>query len=108
LGLPGLLDGDQMRALLRKRQSDQLAAPSPTPPPAPTPAAPAGAGRTGDAGKLADLRKELNSLVAMQHHRTGKAHGIIHGELRRTCGGPPTAIATAEQLAERIAALRSW
>ncbi|WP_328812990.1 DEAD/DEAH box helicase [Rhodococcus sp. NBC_00297] len=107
LGLPGLLDGDQMRALLRKRQETQLARPAtPTETSAPVTLPPAG--RSADAAKLADLRKELNGLVAMHHHRTGKAHGIIHGELRRSCGGPPTAIATAEQLTERISALRSW
>ncbi|MBM4487857.1 ATP-dependent helicase, partial [Rhodococcus hoagii] len=60
------------------------------------------------AGQLANLRRELNSLVAMHHHRTGKPHGIIHGELRRACGGPPTAIATVEQLTDRIATLRQW
>jgi hypothetical protein len=42
----------------------------------------------------------------MHHHRTGKPHGVIHGELRRECGGPPTALATTEQLSQRIAALR--
>jgi hypothetical protein len=55
---------------------------------------------------LAGLRRELNSLVAVYHHRTGKPHGVIHGDLRRICGGPPTAMASAEQLGERIAQLR--
>jgi hypothetical protein len=54
------------------------------------------------------LRKELNTLVAMFHHRTGKPHGVIHGDLRRQCGGPPTAMASVDQLEERIATLRSW
>jgi len=58
--------------------------------------------------RLVGLRKELNSLVALHHHRTGKPHGVIHGELRRNCGGPPTGMASADQLQERIAALRSW
>jgi hypothetical protein len=44
----------------------------------------------------------------MYHHRTNKPHGAIHNELRRVCGGPPTAMATIEQLEERIATLRSW
>jgi uncharacterized small protein (DUF1192 family) len=60
------------------------------------------------AERLAALRKELNTLVALYHHRTGKAHGKIHGELRRVCGGPPTAMASVEHLEERIATLRSW
>ncbi|MFE3291573.1 DEAD/DEAH box helicase [Rhodococcus sp. NPDC059234] len=104
LGLPGLLDADQMRALLRERQSSQLE--KQAPPPAAAPAAVAD--RVASATKLAELRKELNGLVAMNHHRTGKPHGWIHGELRRVCGGPPTAIATVEPLTERIATLRRW
>ncbi|NGP04285.1 ATP-dependent helicase, partial [Rhodococcus sp. 14C212] len=75
--------------------------------PAPVPP-PQVAERVATADSLARLRKELNSLVAMHHHRTGKPHGVIHGELRRQCGGPPTAIATAEQLGDRIALLRQW
>ncbi|NLE79531.1 MAG: DEAD/DEAH box helicase [Rhodococcus sp.] len=106
LGLPGLLDAEQMRALLRQRQQEQLDK-SPSEPAAPTPP-PQAAERVAAAGQLAQLRRELNSLVAMHHHRTGKAHGVIHGELRRTCGGPPTAIATVEQLTDRIATLRKW
>jgi len=64
--------------------------------------------RAGVSGELAALRRELNSLVAMRNHRTGQPHGVIHGDLRRQCSGPPTAMATAEQLAERIATLRAW
>lgn len=104
LGLPGLLDGDQMRALLRRRQGEQLGARDAAPEPvaAPEPRS------SGVSGQLAALRRELNSLVAMRNHRTGQPHGVIHGDLRRRCGGPPTAMATAEQLAERIAILRKW
>ncbi|PKV80793.1 superfamily II DNA or RNA helicase [Nocardia fluminea] len=103
LGIPGLLDADQMRALLRDRQTRQLAdrsAQEVAPPPA------AVAERVATSDKLGELRRELNSLVAMHHHRTGKPHGVIHGELRRECGGPPTALASVDQLGERIAALR--
>jgi hypothetical protein len=49
------------------------------------------------------LRRQLNALVAAHHHRTGLPHGKIHAELRRLCGGPPSAQATVEQLEERIA-----
>jgi hypothetical protein len=58
--------------------------------------------------QLNGLRKELNTLVALYNHRTKKPHGMIHNELRTACGGPPTAMATIEQLEERIATLRSW
>ena len=98
LGLPGLLEPEQMRALLRRRQSGQLdavAERAPAPPRAST-----------VRERLAALRKELNTLVAMAHHRTGKAHGTIHNEIRAACGGPPTAMATADQLEDRIRHLR--
>jgi superfamily II DNA or RNA helicase len=107
LGLPGLLEPEQMRALLRRRQSAQLDGAAQRQPeaagrqPVPTP------GRAPTVReRLAALRKELNTLVAMAHHRTGKAHGAIHHEIRTACGGPPTAMATAVQLEERIAYLR--
>jgi len=107
LGLPGLLEPDQVRALLRKRQEEQVAdekrrkpKASDTAPPAPR--------STSVSERLGALRKELNALVGMYHHRTKKPHGAIHNELRRVCGGPPTAMATVEQLEERIVTLRSW
>lgn len=105
LGLPGLLAPDQVRALLQQRQERQLQARAVArdEPPAPEPARPVGVHE-----RLLALRKELNALVALHHHRTGKAHGVIHNELRRVCGGPPTAMAGAEQLEARIATLRSW
>ncbi|WP_040797252.1 DEAD/DEAH box helicase [Nocardia higoensis] len=108
LGIPGLLDADQMRALLRDRQSKQVAERSAlsASQPAAGPAVAAATERVATADRLSELRRELNSLVAMHHHRTGKPHGVIHGELRRECGGPPTALASADQLHERIAALR--
>lgn len=109
LGLPGLLEPDQVRSLLRQRQERQLARASRAAAAAeeerPTPRS---VRPRTVAEQLAALRKELNTLVAMYHHRTGKPHGAIHGELRRSCGGPPTAMATVEQLEERIATLRSW
>ncbi|MDV3125648.1 DEAD/DEAH box helicase [Mycobacterium sp. 21AC1] len=102
LGIPGLLDAQQMRDLLRRRQDEQLtrrtvaAAEAGGPPPSRT-----------THGQLRDLRRELNALVTIAHHRTGKPHGWIHNELRRLCGGPPVAAATTDQLKERIEAVRS-
>ena len=94
-----------MRALLRDRQSRQLAGRAAA---GAEQSPPARAARPNTGEQLGALRRELNGLVAMHHHRTGKPHGVIHGELRRECGGPPTAIASAEQLSARIAALRRW
>ena len=58
--------------------------------------------------QLGVLRRELNGLVAAWHHRTGQAHGITHSALRKECGGPPAAVANAEQLGERINRIRDW
>ncbi|MGU3294415.1 DEAD/DEAH box helicase [Williamsia sp. M5A3_1d] len=104
LGLPGLLNADQVRDLLRQRQTDQVATRTAAPP-----APQREKERSETTGQqLSALRRELNSLVAMHHHRTGKPHGMVHNELRTRLGGPPTAMATADQLKERISALRTW
>ncbi|GAA4459272.1 DEAD/DEAH box helicase [Phytohabitans houttuyneae] len=108
LGLPGLLTAEQVALLLNKRQADQMAAQRRTKAPAPAggvPAQPAGP-RTAGERRIA-LRRQLNSLVNAHHHRTGLPHGKIHAELRRLCGGPPSAQATIEQLEERIATVQT-
>ena len=117
LGLPGLLDPDQVRALLRKRQDAQLAARStaartlaPGVPAPETTSAPQAPPATPPVSRqaLAALRKELNGLVGAWSHRTGQPHGVIHAELRRTCGGPPLPQATADQIRARIDMIRRW
>jgi superfamily II DNA or RNA helicase len=117
LGLPGLLDPDQVTHLLRNRQAGQLRNRSQgtAGPAAPGPAAP-GPGAPGDADAsppisreaLAALRKELNGLVGAWNHRTGQPHAVIHNDLRKACGGPPLPQATAEQIRARIDMIRHW
>lgn len=97
LGIPGLLDPQQMRDLLRRRQEEQLTKRT----------ASGEVPRPSMHGQLRELRRELNTLVSIAHHRTGKPHGWIHNELRRICGGPPIAAATTDQLKARIEAVRS-
>ncbi|WP_435768778.1 DEAD/DEAH box helicase [Nocardioides sp. SYSU DS0651] len=107
LGIPGLLEPDQMRDLLRQRQEDRRRA-----------SRPAREERAADRADsvaevtthehLAVLRRELNGLVAAWHHRTGQAHGITHAALRKECGGPAAAVANADQLQKRIDRIREW
>jgi hypothetical protein len=100
LGLPGLLEPDQVRLLLSQHQAKQVQSAAPAVPAAP---------REQSAFEvLQALRKELNGLVGAWHHRTGKPHGAIHAELRTACGGPPTAVATAQQVQDRIETMRRW
>ncbi|BCJ67173.1 DEAD/DEAH box helicase [Polymorphospora rubra] len=108
LGLPGLLTADQVALLLNKRQAEQLAAQRRRKAdPAPAQREPAVAPPPTAAERRIRLRRQLNALVAARHHRTGLPHGKIHAELRRLCGGPPSAQATIEQLEERIATMQS-
>ena len=104
IGLPGLLEPDQVRTLLSARQQSWLHRPAA----APEEDRPRERTQSTVRERLHGLRKELNTLVALHNHRTKKSHGTIHSELRRSCGGPPTAMASIEQLEERIATLRSW
>jgi superfamily II DNA or RNA helicase len=133
LGLPGLLEPEQVATLLRKRQSAQLAARSAAAAPQAAEAGQDGAlfaapvlangtvnGAVNGAGngraprpavsreQLAALRKELNGLVGAWSHRTGQPHGVIHNELRAACGGPALPQASAEQVKARIDKIRQW
>ncbi len=135
LGLPGLLEPDQVALLLRKRQAEQVRGQArPAGPARSVPAWAAGAvpaaqapGAAGaPAGKAADesgpataappvtrenlaaLRKELNGLIGAWHHRTGQPHAVVHADLRRACGGPPLPQATGDQIRARIDMMRRW
>ncbi|MFY1690959.1 DEAD/DEAH box helicase [Plantactinospora sp. WMMB782] len=107
LGLPGLLTADQVAVLLSKRQADQLAAQRRRKTAEPVPAPRPESRPMSAAERRVSLRRQLNALVAAHHHRTGLPHGKIHAELRRRCGGPPSAQATIEQLEERIATVQT-
>jgi superfamily II DNA or RNA helicase len=99
LGIPGLLEPDQVRSLLQNRQRKRRDLNAEA------------AELERDVStheRLATLRRELNGLVAAWHHRTGQPHGTTHAALRRDCGGPAAAIATAEQLQARIDRVREW
>ena len=97
LGLPGLLEPDQVATLLRERQSAQK-----------------GSGRTKAHPELsahramAAARKELNSLVSAYARKSGAPHAVVHADLRKSCGGPALDQASGEQVAQRIQTIRRW
>lgn len=100
IGIPGLLEPEQISDLLRFRQRRQ---------------AQRGAHRSKDVAEnrsiplhrsLKEQRTLLNSLVSLWSKQTGTPHGIIHAELRQTCGGPAVAQATVVQLQSRIDLMR--
>jgi superfamily II DNA or RNA helicase len=107
LGLPGLLSPDQVSVLLNRRQSEQMAAQKKRRASEPVPAQRAAVVALTTGERRVNLRRQLNTLVAAHHHRTNLPHGKIHAELRRLCGGPPSAQATIEQLEERIATIQT-
>lgn len=102
LGLPGLLEPDQVSVLLADRQRRQIARR-------------ARQDRRDKAEPdvalhraLANRRKELNTLVAQYARVRGVPHSHVHADLRRQCGGPALGQATSSQVDERIDLLRRW
>ena len=103
LGLPGLLSPEQTAALLarrdreiRRRAGAAVAAVDDEPEPE----------DLAGYQQVATLRRQLSAMVSAYALATGRPHGAIHAELRRRTGGPPTPMASVEQLQARIAALQ--
>ncbi len=99
LGLPGLLEPDQVSHLLRERQRRQVVRHDKA------------VRRTPEVAlhrALEASRKQLNSLVAQVAHTSGTPHSHVHARLRREAGGPPLAQATSEQVQARIALVQRW
>ncbi|MFY1678514.1 MULTISPECIES: DEAD/DEAH box helicase [unclassified Streptomyces] len=109
LGIPGLLEPDQVQLLLSKRQARQIAHSRRKPDEeADLLELPAERRPVVSHKEMMELRRELNNLVGAYVHQSGKPHGVVHTELRRVCGGPPSAEATAGQLRQRIEKVREW
>ena len=102
LGIPGLLDADQVGMLLRQRQHEQQSRRNRKAPAAE--AAPA----IPDHRMLMDLRNELAKNVSAWSARTGTPDGVVHTKLRELCGGPAVAQANEEQLQARLRKLQDW
>jgi superfamily II DNA or RNA helicase len=102
LGLPGLLEPDQVSTLLAERQRRQLARRDRQAKRAKEPA------EVSLFRALEGRRKELNSLVSQVARVRGVPHSHIHSGLRREAGGPALAQATTEQVEARIKLARKW
>lgn len=99
LGLPGLLTPEQTAALLATRDSDlrrRVASMARDP-------LVDAAEREAAAGwrAAAELRREVNQLVARVAARTGKPHATVHSQVRRAVPGPASAAAGPELLSAR-------
>jgi superfamily II DNA or RNA helicase len=111
IGLPGILEPDQVSDLLKARQQRQsrhalerrrrAAASGGLSTDEAESAEPQPLHRT-----LAEQRKLLNSLVSIRARGSGQTHAMVHAEVRRACGGPEVAKATVAQLQSRIDWLR--
>ncbi|WP_427018469.1 DEAD/DEAH box helicase [Pseudarthrobacter sp. P1] len=104
LGIPGLLDADQVGVLLRQRQADQASRRKRRGVAEPEPVVPS----VTDHRMLTDLRNELAKNVSAWSARSGMPHGMVHSELRRMSGGPAVAQANEAQLQQRLKKLQDW
>lgn len=102
LGLPGLLEPDQVAHLLAERQRRQVRRHEQT------------MRREKVAPEevlhrsLSVKRKELNSLVAQYARLKGTPHSHVHAGLRRECGGPALGQCTSDQVDQRIRLAKKW
>ncbi|MET0480917.1 MAG: DEAD/DEAH box helicase, partial [Mycetocola sp.] len=100
IGLPGLLEPEQVHELLTQRQARQAKRSSTKAqqvPAEPSTDVPPPLYRT-----LKEQRSLLNSLVGLYAKTVGQPHGLVHAELRRMCGGPAVQQASVTQLQSRI------
>ena len=111
IGIPGLLEPEHVHELLMQRQARQTKhrqsresgqGQSATAPGGPSSTLPEALHRT-----LKEQRQLLNSMVGLYSRQSGEAHGLVHAELRRVCGGPAVSHATVAQLQSRIELLRA-
>jgi superfamily II DNA or RNA helicase len=104
LGIPGILEPDQVRELLQARQARQSRRAETR-----RAATPPDEIRPEDKPMYRNLKEQrsvLNGLVSVRAKLSGEPHSHVHAELRRTCGGPAVAQASVSQLQDRIDYLR--
>ena len=95
LGIPGLLDADQVTDLLRARGKGARRVAAAEAPVVVTADVPA-------------LKRELNDCVKAFARQSGSSPAAVHADLRRASGGPEVARASAAELRTRIERVRAW
>jgi superfamily II DNA or RNA helicase len=95
LGLPGLLSAEQTAQLLFQRDAVARSRAS-TVTEAAAPSAELATWRAA-----AELRREVNRLVAVLAAKLGQPHAQLHAQVRRAVAGPPSASASSELLERR-------
>ncbi len=99
LGIPGLLEPDEVTTLLRQHQAAQSQRQK---------SAPQVSGGMSETHRRRAARKELSGLVSAWAQKSGQPHALVHAELRRICGGPEVARASSEQIEARVDQVRRW
>ena len=102
LGIPGLLEPDQVRELLHSRTSERAKGRRRAPR--------ARHRRRADharAARRAPARAQRAGRRLAPPHRA-RPTAITHAALRKECGGPAAAVASADQLHARINRVREW
>jgi superfamily II DNA or RNA helicase len=101
IGIPGILEPDDVSRLLKLRQARQQRRGIERSREQPEREAPMPLHRS-----LAEQRRLLNSLVSIWARTSGETHAHVHAEVRRLGGGPEVGRATVAQLQARIDILR--
>jgi superfamily II DNA or RNA helicase len=102
LGLPGLLEPDQVRTVLGERQRRQMLRQERQARKEKVPEA------VSLHRAMAEKRAELNRLVSQLARVRGIPHSHVHASLRRETRGPALATASSEQVDARIRLARRW
>ena len=105
LGIPGLLEPDQVRELLHSRQSERAASRRPTVSATESSTRCRSSARTSSSACCG-----ASSTASSPPGTTGPARPTASPTTRsaRSAAGPPAAVANAEQLHERINRIREW
>lgn len=107
IGIPGLLEPEQVTELLRTRQAEQTKRRARSGATNQT-AVPTAELAEHDHRLLKEERSKLQTMVGAWARRTGKPHAAIHVDLRKACGGPPVAEASRKEIQARITKLQAW